>query len=202
MVFGLLFASVVAHAGAIEVPPLPPIDRLPADHAPGGEARTVAVDLIVIHTIGGPACVDGRIEFSATAGSATKWRDWLDQQTGKSIHYVVDREGHIAQQRPEDRTAGHVSYGGVVQDVNGRSIGIELVNRGDGIEPFPEAQILALIALVQDIAARHGLAASALRTHAELDTRMQTCGGAEHRRNVDPNVLFPLERVRAALPSG
>jgi N-acetylmuramoyl-L-alanine amidase len=186
----------------VERPPLPVIDRLPADHPHGGKLReTSAIDLIVIHTIGGPGCVDGAIVYGAAKGTAVFWRDWLDRQPDKSIHYVVDRDGAIAAQRPDERTAGHVAFNGVVPRVNDRSIGIELVNRGDGVEPFPEAQIASLIALVQDLASKYGLPASDLRTHASLDTRVQVCGGVEHPRNVDPNVLFPIDRVRAALPA-
>jgi hypothetical protein len=177
------------------------IDRLPEDFPQGGETRSAAeIDLIVIHTIGGPACRDGAVYFTPANGSAVFWRDWFLGQDGKSIHYVIGREGDIAQQRPELRTAGHVSFGGIIQFVNRRSIGIELVNRGDGIEPFPEAQLAAARALVAEITSRYGLGPEALVTHAALDDRMQAdCGGVPLRRNLDPGPLFPLEDVRAAI---
>lgn len=177
------------------------IDRLPEDFPHGGEAREAAdIDLIVIHSIGGPICKDGAIWFTPANGGAIFWRDWFLDQGGKSIHYVIGRNGDIAQQRPELRTAGHVSFGGIMTAVNRRSIGIELVNRGDGIEPFPEAQLEATRALVADIAARYALPPEALVTHAALDDRMQPdCGGKPLRRNLDPGPLFPLEDVRAAI---
>jgi hypothetical protein len=177
------------------------IDRLPENFPQGGEAREAAdIDLIVLHSIGGPICKDGAIWFTPANGSAVFWRDWFLDQGGKSIHYVIGREGDIAQQRPELRTAGHVSFGGIMTEVNRRSIGIELVNRGDGIEPFPEAQLEATRALVADIAARYTLPPEALVTHAALDDRMQPdCGGQPLRRNLDPGPLFPLEDVRAAI---
>ena len=177
------------------------IDRLPENFPHGGEAREAAdIDLIVLHSIGGPICKDGAIWFTPAHGSAVFWRDWFLDQGGKSIHYVISRDGDIAQQRPELRTAGHVSFGGIMTEVNRRSIGIELVNRGDGIEPFPEAQLEATRALVADIAARYTLPPEALVTHAALDDRMQPdCGGKPLRRNLDPGPLFPLEDVRAAV---
>lgn len=177
------------------------VDRLPEDFPHGGEAREAAdIDLIVIHSIGGPICKDGAIWFTPANGGAVFWRDWFLDQGGKSIHYVIGRDGDIAQQRPELRTAGHVSFGGIMTEVNRRSIGIELVNRGDGIEPFPEAQLEAARALVADIAARYTLRPEALVTHAALDDRMQPdCGGKPLRRNLDPGPLFPLEDVRAAI---
>jgi hypothetical protein len=179
------------------------IDRLPPDFPHGGEERTARdIDLIVVHSIGGPICKSGAVYFTPASGSAVFWRDWFIGEGGKSIHYVVGRDGDIAQQRPELRTAGHVSFGGVMTEVNLRSIGIELVNRGDGIEPFPEAQLNALSALVAEIAARYGLPPEALVTHAALDDRMQAdCGGEPLRRNLDPGPLFPLKHVRAAIKS-
>lgn len=185
---------------ARETYPLPAIDRLPADFAHGGLARDPAtIDMIVIHTIGGPACVDGEIRFGRPQQSAVFWRDWFTEQNNKSIHYIVDRQGAIAQQRPENRTAGHVSFGGVMPNVNRRSIGIELVNNGDGIDPFPEVQLQSLIALLQDIAARRTLGADAIWAHSALDTRTQAACD-NFPRNVDPNDAFPMARIKAAMP--
>lgn len=200
-------AAAPPEAVPVQVPeqpaglPLSVIDRLPDSFPHGGEAREAAdIDLIVIHSIGGPSCKDGAIWFTPANGSAVFWRDWFLDQGGKSIHYVIGRDGDIAQQRPELRTAGHVSFGGIMTEVNRRSIGIELVNRGDGIEPFPEAQLEAVRLLVADIAARYALSPEALVTHAALDDRMQPdCGGRPLRRNLDPGPLFPLEDVRAAI---
>jgi N-acetylmuramoyl-L-alanine amidase len=190
-------------AGAVpERYALPPIDRLAPATVHGGRSRAAAeIDLIVVHAIGGPVCEPraGAVSFSAAPRDARFWRDWFARQTDRSIHYVIDREGRIAAQRPEERTAGHVSYAGIVAGVNDRSVGIELVNRGDGVDPFPEPQIRALIALIQDIGARRGLDGSALRLHSELDDRTFACGDGDHRRNVDPGPLFPLERVTAAM---
>lgn len=192
--------EIVPSAPAAPAPASLLIDRLPDDFPHGGEARDAAeIDLIVIHSIGGPTCRDGAVYFTPANGSAVFWRDWFLSEGGKSIHYVIGRGGDIAQQRPELRTAGHVSFGGIMQRVNRRSIGIELVNRGDGVEPFPPEQMDALKALVTEIAARYGLPPEALVTHAALDDRMQPdCGGAPLRRNLDPGALFPLEDVRAA----
>jgi len=204
-----LLAACAAPQNALPDPPLVAtsaplalvIDRLPDDFPHGGEAREAAdIDLIVIHSIGGPICKDGQIWFTPANGDAAFWRDWFLDQAGKSIHYVVGRGGDIAQQRPELRTAGHVSFGGIMIEVNRRAIGIELVNRGDGIEPFPQAQLDAVRTLVADIADRYDLPPEALVTHAALDDRMQPdCGGEPLRRNLDPGPLFPLEDVHAAM---
>jgi len=74
------------------------IDRLPADYPQGGEARTAEeIDLVVVHSIGGPVCRDGQIHFTPAGGNAVFWRDWFLEGGGRSIHYVIGRDGDIAQ---------------------------------------------------------------------------------------------------------
>lgn len=184
-------------------PPSPAliIDRLPDDFPHGGRGRMAGeIDLIVIHTIGGAECHGDQIVFTNAQGSAVFWRDWFAEQDDKSIHYIISRDGAVAQQRPDLRTGGHVSFHGVIDRVNDRSIGIELVNRGDGLEPFPPEQIDAVKALVKTLSAHYALAPERLVTHAALDPRMQPeCGGKPLRRNVDPGPLFPLDDVRAEM---
>ncbi|MBX2797472.1 MAG: N-acetylmuramoyl-L-alanine amidase [Myxococcales bacterium] len=187
-------------ATEVERPDLPPIDVLPDDFEHGGSEREASdIDMVVLHTIGGPACVDGEIQFGDPGRDAVFWRDWFTTQGGKSIHYIIGRDGDIAQQRPELRTAGHVSFGGVKPNVNKRSIGIELINRGNGEDPFPEPQLLATIALLQDITSRRQLDRSAVWAHSDLDTRMQDPPCEDHPRNVDPGAAFPMQRIKAAL---
>lgn len=175
------------------------IDRLPEDHEHGGRSRVGSdIDMIVVHTIGGPACEGDTIGYANVRGGAVFWRDWFNEQNDRSIHYVVGRDGVIAAQRPELRTAGHVSYAGVVSRVNDRSIGIELVNNGDGVDAFPEIQLAAIEALIKDISSRYDIHPESIRTHAELDTRkMEACG--RHPRRVDPGPLFPMARIRNAV---
>jgi N-acetyl-anhydromuramyl-L-alanine amidase AmpD len=175
------------------------IDRLPASQSQGGNPRDPAIiKMIVIHTIGGPTCENGKVVYTTAPQSAVYWRDDFARRTDASIHYVVDREGKIAQQRDENRTAGHVSSE-VDPAINQRSIGIELTNNGDGKDPFPDAQLAAVEELVDDIAVRYALGPGAIRTHAELDTRTFSCGGKDVPRKTDPGPLFPLERIKASV---
>jgi N-acetylmuramoyl-L-alanine amidase len=175
------------------------IDRLQADYDHGGELRDPAtIDMIVIHTIGGPTCENGRIVYTTAPQSAVYWRDDFARRADASIHYVVDRGGKIAQQRPENRTAGHVSSE-VDPAINRRSIGIEMTNTGDGLDPFPDVQVAAMVALVKDIAGRYRLGPNAIRTHAELDARTIPCGGKDFSRKTDPGPLFPIDRIKAAV---
>ncbi|MGB3627476.1 MAG: peptidoglycan recognition family protein [Henriciella sp.] len=200
---------VPAEAGATPDPALPgpnapsvqlDIDRLPEDFVhTGGEPRdAAAIDMIVIHTIGGPLCEGGAIRFADITRDAVFWRDWFLAQDDKSIHYIVGRDGDIAQQRPDLRTAGHVSYHGIKPDVNKRSIGIELINDGDGEDPFPAVQIEALTALVKNLSTRYSLGPDDIHSHSELDPRKLSGCGDNYRR-VDPGPLFPMDELKAAL---
>ena len=75
-----------------------------------------------------------------------------------SAHYLIAEDGRIFQLVSDSKRAWHagVSMWRGKTGVNGRSIGIELVNPGHefGYRPFPEAQMLALENLAAAILAR------------------------------------------------
>jgi N-acetylmuramoyl-L-alanine amidase len=102
-----------------------------------------------------------------------------------SAHYVVDEDGTVLALVPENLRAWHAGVAGWrdIDDVNGQSIGIELVNPGHdwGYRPFPPAQIDALIELASGIVARHGLPPSAVIGHSDVAPA----------RKIDPGELFP-----------
>jgi len=83
---------------------------------------------------------------------------FADPQNKVSAHYTIDRDGRIVQHVEEDRRAWHAGPSRMEDGrvrVNDFSIGIELVNRNDGIDPFPPLQIEALRELLKSIAERH-----------------------------------------------
>jgi hypothetical protein len=94
---------------------------------------------------------------------------------------------------PESQVAYHV------RGHNMNSIGIELINHGDGQNPFPESQIVTLISLLQDILHRYQLTTAALKSHAELDDSYLTCGKIKIKRKSDPGVAFPWQRLMREL---
>jgi N-acetyl-anhydromuramyl-L-alanine amidase AmpD len=75
-----------------------------------------------------------------------------------------------------------------------RSIAIELVNDGDGRDPFAAAQIDALVALLKDIVRRHGIARAGIVRHSDLDRSMLPCA-PQQRRKVDPGDAYPHRAV-------
>ena len=120
-----------------------------------------------------------------------------DPEAGVSAHYLVTKTGEVVRMVPEERRAWHAgrSYWRGLTNVNDDSIGIELDNPGhsNGYEPFPDAQIEALIRLVADIKERHHITRGNVVGHSDV---------APSRKR-DPGELFPwaqLARLRLALP--
>lgn len=158
-----------------------------------GPARTDPVDLVVIHSTGGPTC-DPRTGQPVWIGAGTMEGNLrlIEAHPRLGIHYMIDRDGTLRGSVPEGRVAHHVFRHSV------RAIAVELINDGDGRDPFPEAQIDALVALLRDIARRHGLQPGQVKRHSDLDLARLPCA-PERRRKVDPGEAYPhqgvLERV-------
>ena len=84
--------------------------------------------------------------------SAIESINWLKNPLSKvSCHYLIDKKGKIIQMVPENKIAWHAgkSMWKNFIDLNKKSIGIELVNKGHrfGYENFTVIQINSLIKL-------------------------------------------------------
>ena len=83
---------------------------------------------------------------------------FADPQSQVSAHYTIDRDGTIACHVGEDQRAWHAGQSRMEDGrcgVNDFSIGIELINLNDGIDPFPYVQIHAMRRLARGIISRH-----------------------------------------------
>lgn len=118
--------------------------------SPNHSARPVGqrVDTIVIHHTA-----------SSDAHSALSWMK--NPESKVSAHYLIGAYGHVYRLVPENRTAWHAGESCMPWEkmkkgasVNARSIGVELVNPGDGHTPFTEAQYRSLGELLPDICRR------------------------------------------------
>ena len=85
-----------------------------------------------------------------------------------SCHYVIAEDGRLWQLVPEEMRAWHAGIGvwGAVDEVNSRSIGIELANKGN--HPFPEPQMRVLEALMQGIMARWAIPPERVIGHSDM----------------------------------
>jgi N-acetylmuramoyl-L-alanine amidase len=105
----------------------------------------IAVDTIVVH-----ATVFDTLEEVISHFSRP------DSQV--SSHYTIDRDGTVISHVSEDVRAWHAGVSRMEDgrtNVNDFSIGIELINKNDGTDPFPEKQIEALRGLMKQIMTRH-----------------------------------------------
>lgn len=105
-----------------------------------------------------------------------------------SAHYLIARDGRIYYLVDEKLRAWHAgdSYWGGNRDLNSASIGIELDNNGN--EPFAEAQMAALLALLADLRARWNIPAANVLGH----------GDVAPGRKVDPSGWFPWQQLAVA----
>lgn len=85
-----------------------------------------------------------------------------------SAHYLIARDGRLWQLVDEEMRAWHAGAGEWrgVGDINSRSVGIELDNRG--AEPFAEPQMAVLEQLLRGIMGRWGIAPAGVIGHSDM----------------------------------
>ena len=132
------------------------------------------------------------LHATATSAAASP-KAWLtDPKSKVSAHYIVDRDGAIYRLVAEEDVAWHAgeSRWNDRPDVNDFSVGIEMVNANDGVQPYPEAQQAATAWLVAEVLKRHRLAPSAVVGHLDIAPGRKT----------DP-AAFPWDDLQARLPA-
>ena len=132
------------------------------------------VELIVLHYTAMGVCEDalGRL---------------CDPDAEVSAHYLIGRDGTLYRMVEEDKRAWHAGEGRWAgrDDVNSRSIGIELDN--DGASPYDESLMTTLEALLADLLERHSLPPKSVIAHSDM---------APGRKN-DPGPFFDWQRLAA-----
>ncbi len=153
-----------------------------SDHpSPNHDARPAgrAVDILLLH-------------YTGMASAQAALDRLCDPAAKVSAHYCIDEDGRVLRLVPEHRRAWHAgasSWAGDA-DVNGRSIGIELVNPGHefGYRPFTAAQMAALIDLAQGVLKRHPIPPHRVLGHSDVAPL----------RKEDPGELFDWQALAVA----
>ncbi len=95
-----------------------------------------------------------------------------NEEARVSSHYVVEEDGTIFRLVPEDRRAWHagISYWRGHEALNGRSVGVEIVNPGHewGYRDFPALQMAAVCDLCLEILSRHPIPARNVVAHSDV----------------------------------
>ncbi|MCC5986995.1 MAG: N-acetylmuramoyl-L-alanine amidase [Pararhodobacter sp.] len=108
-----------------------------------------------------------------------------DQQAQVSAHYLIGADGTIWQLVDEELRAWHAGTGSWagMDDINSRSIGIELDN--DGASPFAAPQMLALEELLPAILSRWAIPPAGVIAHSDMAPT----------RKADPGARFDWRRL-------
>ena len=144
--------------------------------SPNFDERDQPISIVVLHYTGmedGPSAI-ARLR---------------DPEARVSCHYLIAEDGQVLRMVPEDKRAWHAgrSWWRGIQNVNGASIGIEIVNPGHefGYRPFTEQQMAALIPLLAGIVQRHQIPRANVVGHSDVAPA----------RKQDPGELFDWARL-------
>lgn len=155
----------------------PVLDRPSPNHDP--RPAGAPVDVLVLHYTG---MLDARSALDRLC----------DAQARVSSHYVVDEDGTTFRLVDECRRARHagISHWRGHDDLNGRSVGIEIVNPGHehGYRDFPSRQMAAVTALCLGVLGRHPIPPRNVVAHSDI---------APDRKE-DPGERFPWAALAAA----
>ena len=125
------------------------------------------------------------IHYTAMESAGAALERLCDPAFDVSAHYLIGSDGALWQMvRERDRAwhAGAGSWMGLA-DINSRSIGIELDNRGD--HPFSEPQMRVLEDLLPGILNRWGISATGVIGHSDMAPG----------RKQDPGARFDWQRL-------
>ncbi|MFT4962405.1 MAG: N-acetylmuramoyl-L-alanine amidase [Paracoccaceae bacterium] len=125
------------------------------------------------------------LHFTAMRSAGAALERLCDPSVEVSAHYLIGGDGTVWQMVQEQDRAWHAGAGewGGVTDINSRSIGIELDNRGD--HPFSELQMAALEDLMPGILERWAIRPSGVIAHSDM------APGRKH----DPGGRFDWQRL-------
>ncbi len=140
--------------------------------------------------------VPSAIVLHATVGNANASLNWLANPAScVSIHYLIDRDGSLYQMVAEELRAWHAgpsSYHGLT-DWNNFSVGIEMVNRNDGMDPYDPPMVEACRQLCVYLVRKYRIQPDMIVTH-------QMISGAITGKS-DPKG-FPLEEFIMSIANG
>lgn len=153
-----------------------------------GRLRKLPPTMVVLHSTGGPTCDKDGKPIWVPAGELRENLQVIEAHPRLGIHFMIGRDGTVVASVPETQVAHHVF------SHSERSLGIELVNDGDGRDVYPEAQISALVELLRTLVRRYAIGPSGIKRHSDLDNGRLACAPGR-RRKVDPGPAFPFEDV-------
>lgn len=125
------------------------------------------------------------LHYTAMDSAEAALQRLCDPEYEVSAHYLIAGDGRLWQMVPEDQRAWHAGVGSWqgLDDLNSRSIGIELDNRGT--HPFAEPQMQVLEHLLPGIMQRWSIAPKNVIAHSDMAPE----------RKFDPGPRFDWRRL-------
>ena len=125
------------------------------------------------------------LHYTAMASCGAALDRLCDPAAEVSAHYLISEVGDVLALVAEDMRAWHAGAGSWqgLDDINSRSIGIELAN--DGAGPFAHGQMRALEALLHGIMARWAIGPEGVIAHSDMAPG----------RKADPGARFDWRRL-------
>lgn len=124
------------------------------------------------------------VVLHSTAGSAPSDANWLHNGGNPfnpvSCHYYIDKAGAITQFVRDTDTAWHAGQSSWTIDgvrrsgLNAWSVGIELSNRNNLTDPYPQAQVDAAVALTRYLVATYEIPREQLVRHLDISPGRKT----------------------------
>ena len=154
----------------------PPMIEIPSPNSNSRPANT-RISAIVLH-------------HTAMKQDARTVGDVFTRPSAKvSSHYIVDRTGYIVRSVPDELRswhAGNSTFQGV-GNVNDYSIGIEICNLGDSLEPYSDAQYDGLIQLMAHLVEKYDIPMERITRHRDISI--------PPGRKIDTSNNFSVQRV-------
>lgn len=153
----LLLISLFREVSAVHLPPLPLAYHYIASPNIDDRPNPEDVSCVVLHSTVVPTTED-------------TVRVFLDPKTQVSAHFVVGRDGQVIQMVPIEKRAWHAGESLLEgrPRVNEYSVGIEMVNLNDGIDPYPDAQVHAVAGIIRFLRSRYEIPDSRIVSHAQI----------------------------------
>lgn len=125
------------------------------------------------------------VHYTSMESTAAVLEKFADATSKVSAHYLIDEKGNIYALVDESKRAYHAGEGSWMgkDDINSRSIGIEISNRNG--EPYTKEQLFSLAMLIKDIQSRYDIPPESILGHSDI---------APHRKQ-DPGEHFPWEKL-------
>jgi hypothetical protein len=124
------------------------------------------------------------VVLHSTAGTGPGDLSWLrnggHERAPVSVHYYIAKSGRTVQLVADKDVAWHAGISSWTVDgtrqngLNAVSLGIELENRNDGRDPYPEAQFAAAVTLTRRLVTTYGIPRAQLVRHLDISPGRKT----------------------------